>query len=45
MSPLCEVAQVNMNGVVLAGSPAEDWSMPDPSHPGAPAPKRRTPVF
>lgn len=42
--PLTEVANVNMSGAVLTGSPTDEWSMDsNPSHPGAP--KRRTPVF
>ena len=35
MSPLFEVAKVNMSGVVLAGSPTDDTPLPPP-HPGAP---------
>ena len=45
ISPLIEVAKVNMSTAVLTGSPTNDeWNMSsDPSHPGAP--RHRTPVF
>ena len=43
MSPLTEVASVNMRSTVLTGSPADEWNMSNPEHPGAPA--RRTEVF
>ena len=41
-SPLTETAKVNLTGVILT-SPTDDWSMPDPSHPGAP--KHRAPAL
>ena len=41
--PLTEVASVSLKTTVLTGSPADEWNMSNPEHPGAPA--RRTEVF
>ena len=44
-SPLIEVAEISINGALMASPepPVDNTPMPDPSHPGAPA--RRTEVF
>ena len=45
ISPLTEVARINMSTAVLTGSPTDEWSMGGgPGHPGA-APKRIAPVL
>ena len=45
ISPLVEVAKVNMNVPVLAGSPPDDVDPVVPTHPGTGAPARNTPAF
>lgn len=45
MSPLTEVARINMSSAILTGSPTDsNWSMgSNPGHPGAPG--RKMPVL
>ena len=45
MSPLVEVAKVNMCATVLTGSPVEDNTTPTPPPGPVGYSRRRTPVF
>ena len=45
ISPLIEVAKVNMSAVVLTGSPENPSTDTHPLPPIGPAPKRHTEVF
>ena len=45
MSPLTELATINLSGVILTSPPSSgDITPPPPSHPGAPK-RRVAPVF